>query len=92
MSRPKTWDEVGGVANQIIKGEHDSDLQYIQQACAQRFKRMFRKGQRVKLVGTKSVELDGKIGVIQKVNTKTVTITILNVGEYNVSPNLLEIV
>ena len=92
MTRPKTWDEVGGVAQAIINGEHDADLSYIQQACRQRIKRMFRRGQRVKLVGTKSVELDGKIGTIQKVNTKTISITIPDVGEYNVSPNLLELV
>jgi hypothetical protein len=86
----RTWEDVGGIALEIIRGEHDADLQYIQQACGQRIKRMYRKGQRVKLVGTKNVELDGKIAVITKVNTKTLSITIPDVGEYNVSPALVE--
>ena len=88
----KTWDEVGGVALQIINGEHDKDLQYIQQACGQRLKRMFRKGQKVRLVDTGSVELDFKVGTIEKVNTKSVSVTIPDVGAYNVSPALLELV
>lgn len=87
----KTWDEVGGVALAIINGEHDSDLQYIQQACGQRIKRMFRKGQRVKLVGTTNVELEGKVGTIEKVNTKTISIWLDDGGGFNVSPNLLEV-
>ncbi len=88
----RTWEEVGGVANEIIKGEHDADIQYIQQACVQRFKRMFRKGMRVRLVGTGNVELDFKEGVIEKVNTKTVSVAIPGTAGYNVSPNLLELV
>lgn len=88
----KTWEEVGGVALAIINGEHDADLQYIHQACGQRLKRMFRKGQRVKLVGTKSVELEGKLGTIEKVNTKSVSVFVDERGGFNVSPNLLELV
>ena len=87
----KTWDEVGGVALAIINGEHDKDLSYIHQACGIRLKRMFRKGQQVRLVGTGNVELDLKVGTIEKVNTKSVSV-ITDVGGYNVSPNLLELV
>lgn len=88
----KTWDEVGGVALEIIQGKHDKDLSYIHQACGQRLKRMFRKGQQVRLVGTNSVELEFKVGVIEKVNTKSISVRIPDVGGYNVSPNLLELV
>lgn len=88
----RTWEDVGGVAHAIIKGEHDADLQYIQQACTQRFKRMFRKGQRVRLINTGNVELEFKEGVIEKVNTKTVSVAIPGTAGYNVSPNLLELV
>lgn len=88
----KTWEEVGGVALAIVNGEHDKDLQYIHQACGARLKRMFRKGQKVRLVDTGNVELDFKVGVIEKVNTKSVSVRIPDVGGYNVSPNLLELV
>ena len=88
----KSWNDVGGVALEIVNGEHDKDLQWIYQACGARLKRMFRKGQQVRLVDTGSVELDFKIGTIMKVNTKSVSVSIPDVGDYNVSPNLLELV
>ena len=88
----KSWTDVGGVPLQIINGEHDKDLQYIHQACGARLKRMFRKNQQVRLVGTGRVELDFKVGIIEKVNTKSVSVRIPDVGSYNVSPNLLELV
>jgi hypothetical protein len=92
MERPRTLQEVGGVTAAILAGEHDAELQYIHQACGARLKRMFRKGQRVRLVGTRNVELDLKVGTIEKVNTKTISVEIPEVGIYNVSPNLLELV
>jgi hypothetical protein len=101
----KTWQEwdlkIGPVTIQgIVDGAHDADLDIIVQAAKARLKFKFRKGQRVRLVGTKNVELDGKEAIITKVNQKTISVAIgekdewgfYPEGEYNVSPGLLEVV
>ena len=89
----KTWEDIGGVAHAIVKGEHDADLHWINQACKQRIKQMFRKGQKVRIVGTGTPELDFKQGFIDKVNTKTISVDLGDeLGIYNVSPNLVELV
>lgn len=88
----KQWSDVGGVAHAIIKGEHDADLSYIQAACTQRLKQMYRKGTRVKLVGTRNPHIDGMEGVILKANTKSLTVRLDNGQEYNVIPGLLELI
>lgn len=91
MARIK-WAEVGGIAEQIIKGEHDADLEYIQIACKARLNRMFFKGQRIKLKETKSVELEGAVGRIDRVNQKSISITLDDGQMYNVPPRMLEVV
>lgn len=93
-----SWEVVGGIPLAIVKGEHDDVLESIQNACKVRVKSMFRKGQKCKLVGTKSVELDGKIVTILKVNAKTVSVGVgdpnnwggYDEGSYNVPPRMLE--
>lgn len=96
-----SWADAGEVALAIMRGDHDDMLRHIQQACTTRLKGMWRKGMRVKLVGTRSVDLEGKEAVILKVNTKTISVgvgtattdqwgTTYEGGEYNVSANLLQ--
>ena len=86
-----------------MAGELDADLDFIQQACAARTKGMWRPRMAVRLRGTKNVSLDGKEGVILKVNTKTITVgvgvattdqwgTSYDGGEFNVPPSMLEAV
>ena len=88
------------LAGEILDGAHDEDLANISAACAARVKRMFRKGQAVKLVNTRSVDLEGALGKVIKVNTKTVTVgvgtsiidqwgTTWSGGEYNVPTTML---
>jgi hypothetical protein len=90
------WSEVGGVAEAIINGQHDADLEYIQIACQARMKRMFRAGQRDRAVGTSNPEVDGKQGVIEKVNAKTIKVVLdeqRGTGTwYNFPPRMLEVV
>lgn len=103
----KTWqewsDEAGPITVQgIVNGDHDAVLDIVVQAAKARLKFKFRKGQRIRLTGTRNVELEGKEGVITKVNQKSISVglgeattdqfgTIYADGEYNVSPNLLEV-
>lgn len=86
------WSEIGGVAEAIANGEHDDQLEYIQIACKGRLKRMFRQGQRVRLKGTSNVELEGAEGIVEKVNAKSVSVTIPDHGSYNVPPRMLEVI
>ena len=92
MAQRRTWEDIGGVANAIIKGEHDDDLWWISQACGQRLKRVFRKGQRVKVVGTDNPALYEKMGTVKQVNPKTIGVDVEGVGRMNFSPNLLQAV
>jgi hypothetical protein len=89
------------VAQAIWDGKHDADLNIIQHACQQRLKMMFRRGTKMRLTGTKSVELEGKTATIIKVNPKRITIgvgepetdqfgTTWSGGEFNVPPSMLE--
>lgn len=89
------------VVQAIMRGDYDADLSMIQSAAAARIKNMWRRGTQVRLVGTKNVELEGKTGVITKVNQKSISVGLGAVthdqwgttyadGEYNVSPGLLE--
>lgn len=99
-----SWFKAGSeIAIAIMQGQHDSELETIANACKVRLKQMFRKGQKVKLVGTKNAEIDGKIGRIVKVNQKSITVGIgepkVEFGEqywpegsYNVPPRMLEAV
>jgi hypothetical protein len=96
-----SWNDAGEVALAIMRGDHDDMLRHIQQACTTRLKGLWRKGMKVKLVGTRSVDLEGKEAVILKVNQKSITVgfgtattdqwgTTYEGGEYNVSPSLLQ--
>jgi hypothetical protein len=91
------------IAAEIIDGQHDSDLDFIAQACKARLKMRFRKGATVRLVGTKNAGIDGQIGTIIRVNQKSVAVgvgtpttdewgTSWSLGEYNVPPSMLEAV
>ena len=92
MGKRIVWSEVGGLAEEIIDGKHDENLEYIQIACQSRVKRMFRKGQRIKLKGTESVVLEGAEGRIEKINTKSISVILDSHGPYNVPPRMLEVV
>ena len=78
--RRRTFEEIGGVVAEIYRGDHDDKLEYIRQACAARLHNRFRPGARMKLTGTRSVELDGQECVILKVNQTSITV---GVGEKN---------
>lgn len=96
-----SWEKVGGIPLAIMKGEHDDLLETIRDACNKRMKSRFRKGDRMKLKGTRNVELDGKECQIIKVNQKSVTVGVGQLtrepwgdsydgGEFNVPPSMLE--
>jgi hypothetical protein len=93
MTIHPSWVKVGGVPLEIMEGKHDDALESIQNACRVRLKSKFRKNQRCRLVGTRSVELDGKEVVIEKVNSKSVSVRLIDGGVgYNVPPRMLEAV
>ncbi len=84
-------------AARIMAGELDGDLGFIAQAVQARKQRMFRKGARVRLVGTRNPSLEGAEGRIIKVNQRTITVGVWSdeLGferEFNVDPPLLELV
>jgi hypothetical protein len=64
--------------------------------------RQFRKGAKVRLVGTGNAELEGKVGVVIRVNQKSVAVGVgeydpqwggsYSEGSYNVPPRMLEAV
>jgi hypothetical protein len=93
-----SWVKAGGVALEIMEGKHDAHLNTIADACNKRLKAMFRKGQQVRLTGTRNVELEGQVGVVLKVNPKRITVGLGERGqfgyesEYNVPPHMLEVV
>lgn len=96
------------IAAEIIDGEHDDDLDYILQAVKSRQKTRFRKGSRVRIVGSKDIRTEGKEGVVLKVNQKSVSVGLGEKivhgdgtefsfhdyadGEWNFSPSLLEVI
>ena len=86
-----SWIKTGGIALEIMEGKHDDNLESIAQACKSRVKSMFRKNQRVKLINTRNVELDGAQGMIEKVNSKTVSVILDDGRSYNVPPRMLEV-
>jgi hypothetical protein len=101
MTIHPSWVNVGGIPLEIMEGKHDDVLESIQNACRVRLKSKFRKGQKCRLVGTKSVELDGKTVTILKVNPKSISVgvgepdeafggTYYPEGSYNVPPRMLE--
>ncbi|HSE44255.1 MAG TPA: hypothetical protein VLA89_02890 [Gemmatimonadales bacterium] len=88
----RQWSDIGGLPYAIIQGEHDDDLSYIQMACKQRLKRLYRKGARVRLVGLDNPTVDGCEGRIEKTNQKSVTVILDDGRGYNVVPEFLELV
>ena len=100
MTIHPSWVKVGGIPLEIMEGKHDDVLESIQNACRVRLKDRFRKGQKCRLTGTKSVELDGKIVTILKVNAKSISVGVgeanqwggYDAGSYNVPPRMLEAV
>ena len=91
MTIHPSWVKVGGIPLEIMEGKHDDVLESIQSACQMRLKSRFRKNQRCRLIGTKSVELDGKEVVIEKVNSKSISVRVVETGVgYNVPPRMLE--
>lgn len=83
----------------ILRGDFDGEMmENIEHAVAIRKKTQFRKGTKVKLVGTTNVEIDGKIGEVIKVGPKRIQV---GLGEkdqfgfadvFNVPPRMLEVV
>jgi len=106
MARRKM--DLGPLAKAIFDGEHDDELAGILAAAQARQKNRFRKGTRVRVVGTKNPRTDGKVGVVLKVNPKTIQVGVGNVsfaewdtekqfpdyegGEWNMSSSFLEVV
>jgi hypothetical protein len=86
---------------EILEGKHDDILDQVTFACKARLKSRFRKGMTVRLVGTGNPEAEGKVGVVTRVNQKTVAVgcgtydrewETYEDGEYNVPPRMLEVV
>lgn len=83
----------------ILRGDFDGEMmENIEHAVAIRKKTQFRKGTKVRLVGTKNVEIEGQIGEVIKVGPKRIAV---GLGEkdafgfaeqYNVPPRMLEVV
>lgn len=71
--------DMNEMSRQIIDGEVDEHLESIAQAVQARKRMIFRPGTRVRLHGTRNVELDGAEGVVMKVNAKRITV---GIGEY----------
>jgi hypothetical protein len=87
------------VLGEILDGDFDGKLlEDLQHAIAMRKKIMFRKGAKVRMVGTTNVQLEGKIGEVIKVNSTRISV---GLGEkdqfgfaevYNIPPRMLEVV
>ena len=93
------------LAAEILAGEHDNDLPHIIAAAQNRQKMRFRKGSRVRIVGTNDATM-GKEGTVLKVNPKTIQVGVgektygdwdtekqfpeYENGTWNMTPNFLE--
>lgn len=81
------------VLTAILDGEYDWRLlEDIDHAISIHKKVTFRRGTRVKLIGTRNVEIDGKIGTVEKVNSNRVSVLLEDGGGFNVPPAMLEVV
>lgn len=82
----------------ILDGGWDGELSSLEHAIAIRKKMMFRPGTKVRLVGTRNVEIDGQTGTVIKVNPKRISVGLGERGqfgyerEFNVPVAMLEIV
>lgn len=97
---PRLLKDTCPTAAEILAGQHDEHLANIMDACRHRLKNKFRKGMKVRLSGTKNPRVDGKVGTVLSVNTKTVVVglgeattdqwgTSWSDGEFNVPPHML---
>jgi hypothetical protein len=83
----------------ILDGDFDGAMmENVEHAIAIRKRTMFRPGTKVRLVGTKNVEIDGKVGTVIRVGPKRISV---GLGEkdafgypdsYNVPPRMLEVI
>ena len=87
------------IADAILRGDYDDQLNFIQHACSLRLKRMFRKGAMVEITSGK---LEGLTGVVLKVNPKRVAVGLgdhstehgadyYSAGSWNVPPSMLRV-
>lgn len=75
------------IAEAIKDGRHDSELEAISSAIQWRKKVMFRKGVKVRLVGlSRSPHLEGRIGTVEKVNVKRITVGLGEKDEHGFYP------
>lgn len=86
---------------EILEGQHDEILDQVAHACKVRLKSRFRKGQRVKIVNCGNPEIEGREGVIVRVNQKTIAVgcgnfdpewEVYDGGDFNVPPSMLEVI
>lgn len=89
----------GPVYAAILDGEYDGRrLEDLEHAISTRKKMMFRPGTKVRLVGTKNVEIDGKIGTVIKPGPKRISVGLGEKNQfgyeaqYNVPVAMLEVV
>jgi hypothetical protein len=73
----------------ILDGSLDGDLEWIEQAIRARRKAMFRVGSRVRLHGTRNPNMEGKEGVVMRVNAKRVTVGIGTRDQFGYENELL---
>lgn len=105
MSRARMT--LGPVAQAVLDGKHDDELAAILAAAQARQKNRFRRGTRVRVVGT-GTETEGREGVVLKANPRTITVGLGEVGyedwdeahrypvydggEWNMTANFLQVV
>lgn len=81
--------ETSPIAAAILAGDHDDELDYIQQACSARLKRRFRKGMPVEVIEGRVM---GARGTVIKVNPKRISVDLGADGQWNVPPSMLRVV
>ena len=84
-----TLQEASPIASAILGGEHDDELDAIQQACSARLRRRFRKGLQVEVTEGRVM---GARGTVIKVNPKRISVDLGAEGHWNVPPSMLRIV
>lgn len=75
----------------IVRGDLDDDLGRIQRACSSRMQRRFRPGSRVRVKDSRD-RLNGIEGTVDRVNQKTVSVTLDNHTAWRFPPQMLEAV
>lgn len=77
------------ITDAIMRGEHDAEINYIQNACTARLRRMFRKGAQVEVIEGRVM---GATGTIIKVNQKRISVDLGPDGRWNIPPGMLRLV